>query len=572
MIATDDWLAGPALSPLPPGPPGAFRATAACAHFHAPVAVPAGWLRIRLRLRRLDSARPVQCAELSAEPADGAGPQRLERFVGGPVLTEEALVCLPRPARALRLDVLDCRGDFALEVCALRPVSRLTVLTEAARRKWRLVRACGCTSRVVGRGLKLLLTGRLGDLRRKLLGGLADARRLRVADDSARAAAWGTSTVHRPTSTVQRKTEDRKGEIPRFLFDVGRWTVDGGRSLPGPPLFLSGDLAGLSGFDCLVFEVLRGLLSAGIDVRLNAAATLRPELVAPALLDRSEPMPAGAAELIVAPPTHLGRFGPGPRSVVLTMWESDRLRPEWVRALNRAARVVVPSAWVEANFRAAGVTAPLVRVPLGHDPLTYHPAGRFPAVCTFGTAAALDGGGVRKNTQLVIALFRRAFPSEADVRLRVKVSPASDLPDCDDPRVQILRAFLPAAELADWYRSLTAFVSAAAAEGFGLHQLEVLACGRPLVSTVFGGVTEFFDEAVGLVVPHRLVPADAGPYRGTWAEPDDDGFVAALRTVYENRGRAEQLGARAAARARCFTWADTGRRLLAVLDDAGLPS
>src|SRR5262249_33958132 len=154
----------------------------------------------------------------------------------------------------------------------------------------------------------------------------------------------------------------------------------------------------------------------------------------------------------------------------------------------------------------------------------------------------------------------------------VKVTPASDLPDCADPRVEIVRAFLSPVELADWYRSLTVFVNASSAEGFGMHLLEALACGRPVVSTHFGGVTEVFEAAVGYVVPHRPVAAVAGPYRGTWAEPDPDGLVAALRAVYSDPARAERLGERGAARARGFTWADMGRRLLAVLETTGLLS
>ena len=39
-----------------------------------------------------------------------------------------------------------------------------------------------------------------------------------------------------------------------------------------------------------------------------------------------------------------------------------------------------------------------------------------------------------------------------------------------DTRVEVVRAFLPPAELAEWYRSLDAFVNASAGEGFGLQK------------------------------------------------------------------------------------------------------
>ena len=83
-----------------------------------------------------------------------------------------------------------------------------------------------------------------------------------------------------------------------------------------------------------------------------------------------------------------------------------------------------------------------------------------------------------QNTALLIDWFERAFPDEDDVRLRVKVTPKCDLPDSDDPRIEIERQFLPPPRLAEWYRSLTTFVSISHAEGFGLHLLEAMACGQ----------------------------------------------------------------------------------------------
>ena len=90
-----------------------------------------------------------------------------------------------------------------------------------------------------------------------------------------------------------------------------------------------------------------------------------------------------------------------------TAWEIDRVDPEWVSWLNKVRLVAVPSRWQVECFRACGVTVPMAVAPLGFDPLLFHPAGEFPEVCTFGTAGALTAGGVRKNAQWVIDLFRK---------------------------------------------------------------------------------------------------------------------------------------------------------------------
>jgi glycosyltransferase involved in cell wall biosynthesis len=184
----------------------------------------------------------------------------------------------------------------------------------------------------------------------------------------------------------------------------------------------------------------------------------------------------------------------------------------------------------------------------------------------FGVAAALSAGGVRKNAQLAINLFRRAFPARPDVRLRVKITPGSPgLETHDDSRVEVLRALLPEAELADWYRSLTAFVSVSAGEGFGLHLLEAMACGVPLVAPCHGGPADFFDDSVGWPVAYRPVRVDTDIYRGGMIEPDADAVVAGLRAVADAPAEAARRGAAAAERATGFTWAATAAGVAAAM-------
>ena len=152
--------------------------------------------------------------------------------------------------------------------------------------------------------------------------------------------------------------------------------------------------------------------------------------------------------------------------------------------------------------------------------------------------------------QHVVDLLRKAFPTQQGVRLRVKTTPTSARVETyGDPRIDTITDVLPHEELATWYGTLTAFVNASHAEGFGLHLLEAMACGRPLISTIFSGQTEFFDGRVGYGVPYRLVPASGPIYRGRWAEADEKSMIALLRRVFANREEAQRLG-HAAARPR----------------------
>lgn len=363
----------------------------------------------------------------------------------------------------------------------------------------------------------------------------------------------------------------------------------------GPPLFLAGHLLTHGGYDHLLLAILTGLIDAGVNVHRDERLLFRKELIPPRYLPGRGRRRPDDPRLVVAPPHLLRRFALDRRTAVLTMWETDTLPRGAVARLNRCGLVVVPSRWGAECFRENGVTVPIEVVPLGYDsgvfwrqpePLPQPPPrrgeGAFPpfpgreggrgvrSMVVFGTAGALDQGGLRKNVQRVIDLFRRAFPSESDVRLRVKVTPTSPpVRTHDDPRVDVTQRPLSPAELAEWYRSLTAFVNGSFGEGFGLHLLEAMACGRPLISTTFGGAGEFFDSGVGYEAPYRLIEARNAIYSGKWADPDDAAIAAAMRRVHADRDEARRLGEFAARRAAAFTWAETVRKLAGVLRREG---
>jgi glycosyltransferase involved in cell wall biosynthesis len=205
-------------------------------------------------------------------------------------------------------------------------------------------------------------------------------------------------------------------------------------------------------------------------------------------------------------------------------------------------------------------------VPEGHDPFIFFDNDDFPERPVFGTAAALHSGGVRKNVHQVIELFQAAFPVE-DVRLRVKLTPDCPALTFDDPRVEVSRTAMPPLALASWYRSLSAFVSASRAEGFGLHLVEAMACGRPVIGSCYSAVGEYFDESVGYPVPYDVVPATGYEYTGNWAAPREDDMIVQMRRVFHDLEEARRLGRRAAARARRFTWKAATHRLVTVLEE-----
>lgn len=343
----------------------------------------------------------------------------------------------------------------------------------------------------------------------------------------------------------------------------------------GPPLFLAGHVLGLGGYDHLVLNILKGLTDADVKVCRDRRSCFRKQLVPVKLRPIELRRRSHHFRLAVAPPYLLRRYRPDHRTAAFTMWETDTLPPGSVEQLNRCGLVIVPSSWGRRCFRANGVQVPIEVVPLGYDPKTYAVSDEQlvatrKRVCTFGTAGALDEGGLRKNVQRVIDLFRQEFPAERDVRLRVKITPNSPRVEThDDPRVEVLDSHLSPAALAEWYRSLNVFVNASAGEGFGLHLLEAMACGVPLISSRFGGVSGFFDARVGYEVRSQPIRADNTVYQGMWSEPDSGDIRANMRRIYRDGETARLTGLLAAERASKFRWEDTTRRLVIALIQHG---
>jgi rhamnosyl/mannosyltransferase len=237
-------------------------------------------------------------------------------------------------------------------------------------------------------------------------------------------------------------------------------------------------------------------------------------------------------------------------------WHSDIVRQKRFRALyapferailRRAAAVVIGT---PAHFRssqvlpAASVEAKLAVVPYGVD------FGRFSGPRPRAAAIRREFG-----ERLVFALGRHVYykgfeylleamasltdarlllggvgPLTADLRRRAEAPGLSG-------RVEFL-GHIPDHELADFYYACDLFCmpSVEPSEGFGIAQVEAMACARPVVCCeLHNGVTYVNrHEETGLVVPPR----------------DAAALAAALRRLLDDAALRRRLGEQASARVR----------------------
>jgi GT2 family glycosyltransferase len=163
------WLG---LEPVADAPPGTWEAVDENPHFIVSCHLPAGWVRVRLKMHSPVRSRIEFYAERNGTLADLVG----QFTVGMGENDEEFFLYLPADTRALRIDPLEGEGIFRLDRLDIMPRPSPLTVFDALRRKLRLLRAYRNTGPVLRSGLKMLLTGRWGLVAQKWWLGLDDPR------------------------------------------------------------------------------------------------------------------------------------------------------------------------------------------------------------------------------------------------------------------------------------------------------------------------------------------------------------------------------------------------------------
>ena len=191
----------------------------------------------------------------------------------------------------------------------------------------------------------------------------------------------------------------------------------------------------------------------------------------------------------------------------------------------------------------------------------------------------------RYNTLAIIEAFQEAFTPDNDVALVIKDYGASS-GDATlrntigrmklGPRIEYIAEFTDKLDLIRLYKSCDAFVSAHRGEGFGMKILDAMACGLPVITSLFGGPTAYCELENCLPVSFSLVPMgdclDTRSLRITnqpmWAEADPQSLRDQMRKAYDDRPATIETGARGRARVmRDFSWASAADRLADIAAD-----
>ena len=246
----------------------------------------------------------------------------------------------------------------------------------------------------------------------------------------------------------------------------------------------------------------------------------------------------------------------GKNNILFTMWETDQVPPQAEGIVDGHRLVVVPTEFSKQAFLNAGILANYRVCPLGIDPATFYPEHSIPPITTFGSCGRLGHGKHRKGMERLVEIFQKAFPIEENVCLRIKIFPDCPFPDrIFDSRVQVIRAYFPDDAMRQWYQGLSAYVNNSTGEGFGLHPLEAMACGRPVIQTLFSGHSVYSTIDSIYKVSHSFITPQDAIYQsvGRMGLPDAESMIIAMRDVYNCSAKALIKGYEASKVAKRFS-------------------
>lgn len=287
-------------------------------------------------------------------------------------------------------------------------------------------------------------------------------------------------------------------------------------------------------------------LTPGTDAPPPDPAFLEADPEAAAMVElASRPAPVDVALRFEFPPTTIA-MGARVRVAHGYGWEETAFPARYVDWMNRRLDLVtVLSRETGKILRDAGLRLPVAVVGAGIDHLAALPDEEPPVA--LGKAYRflhLSSCFPRKGVDVLLAAYGRAFRADDDVSLVVKTFPnphndvarqlaALRAADPGYPDVVLIEEDWSAAAVAGLYRRCHALVAPSRGEGFGLPLAEAMSFGLPVITTGWGGQTDFCTAETAWLIDWRFAPARTHlrVEHSAWAEPDVGHLAALLREV-----------------------------------------
>jgi glycosyltransferase involved in cell wall biosynthesis len=247
-------------------------------------------------------------------------------------------------------------------------------------------------------------------------------------------------------------------------------------------------------------------------------------------------------------------------------WEADKLPPVWARGLNYVNEIWAPCKLVEVACRQAGFRGNIKIVPTPAEEWQSDKKVIIPSSISDSYMISDDifkfysifQWNERKGYRELLVSYYRTFTKSDKVMLIIKTNPLNingntkekikhDILDIKRrlnqpyyPPVYLITDIIPEQDVRALHMTADCYVSPHHGEGWGMPIHDAMLAGKQIITTRFGGVTEFLDENSAHIINHSIGPVKNMSWSSlytanqNWAYPKVSHLKSLLRDVYEN--------------------------------------
>lgn len=269
-------------------------------------------------------------------------------------------------------------------------------------------------------------------------------------------------------------------------------------------------------------------------------------------------VPRPSNRLNVGPPNTTGS------GILFTMWDADDL-PLELRNFKSFDALIVPSEHNRKLFKRY-FRGPIELCPLFADTTYRHlpPARPFGFICV----ARDDNTNNRKDTDRLPLLFTKAFPTQPDVHLTIKMSPYCKKRWHYDSRVKLLYTDQTKAEYDAMLSAHHCGIFLSGAEAWNLPACELAAMGRPSILIPLNGPAMFTTSQTSWHLPYEMVKSPKAVYKSTGriGRAHDSGIIQAMQEAYSDQLLLAEKALASARASHEYTEARFAQRLRSIIE------
>jgi len=267
--------------------------------------------------------------------------------------------------------------------------------------------------------------------------------------------------------------------------------------------------------------------------------------------------------------------------IAYSFFELNKMNDIKRHHLSQCDKIIVSSEWAKSIVENQVPNTKVYVAPLGVDHTVFYPTNTPQKKFIIFNCGKWE---IRKGHDIILEVFQKAFPENQDVELWMMTQNPVASPEYNkkwndyyrqDFRVKLLDRVPTHRQLAQIMNQTSCGFFPSRAEGWNLELLEMMACGKPVVTTDYASHTQFCtaDNSIKFK-PTKLEEAIDNTYfkggDGEWASLDDlkDNFVESLRSLYKDwQTDGTILNQHGIVSAQKLNWINTAKHVAGAIND-----